>query len=329
MSRVTMLSLLWLLPLPAAAATLQVGEGKLYALPSDAAAAAQDGDHIVIAPGTYFDCAFWKANGLLIEGASAERTIVTDKACGGKALFVIDGAGITIRNLTLARARVADANGAGIRDEARDLTVEDVRFENNQMGLLGGVPGGHVVLRRCLFTANGVSLDGRATHAVSVSGFETLRVEQSRFEHARGGDHIAASGMRTELVGNRFADEGGQMRGPLVMLSGGALLLEGNTVELAAAAVERPGAVLAVGSAADITVRGNTLHEAPGAGVPLLRNWTGAAVAEQDNTVPGDAAAVSQSGATYHRLRAEAARVRDTLTWAAGKARHVLAVLLH
>jgi hypothetical protein len=51
------------------AATLEVGAGKPYKQPSAAAAAAHDGDHIVIAAGSYFDRAVWKANRLTIESA--------------------------------------------------------------------------------------------------------------------------------------------------------------------------------------------------------------------------------------------------------------------
>ena len=43
---------------------------------------------------------------------------------------------ITIRNLTLTRARVADFNGAGIRAEGGDLTIEHVRFIDDQDGIL-------------------------------------------------------------------------------------------------------------------------------------------------------------------------------------------------
>ncbi len=58
MHRLGAAALALLLALPAAAATLEVGEGKKFAAPSAAAAVAQAGDHIVIAPGEYFDCAF-------------------------------------------------------------------------------------------------------------------------------------------------------------------------------------------------------------------------------------------------------------------------------
>ncbi|MBM4258570.1 MAG: hypothetical protein FJ147_22060 [Deltaproteobacteria bacterium] len=52
-----------LIPTNAIARTLQVGSGKTYALPSQAAAAASDGDTIEIDAGVYSrDAATWKAH---------------------------------------------------------------------------------------------------------------------------------------------------------------------------------------------------------------------------------------------------------------------------
>src|SRR5258708_26983509 len=50
--------------------------------------------------------------------------VITDKACQGKALFVITGDDVSVRNLTFTRARVPDGNGAGIRAEGVNLRVE-------------------------------------------------------------------------------------------------------------------------------------------------------------------------------------------------------------
>ena len=62
--------------------------------------------------------------------------MLSDKSCGGKAIFITLGSDITIRNLTFARARVPDRNGAGIRAEGRNLTVEHSRFIDNENGIL-------------------------------------------------------------------------------------------------------------------------------------------------------------------------------------------------
>jgi hypothetical protein len=286
---------------PAAARVLDVGAGQTYDVPSAAAAVAQDGDTVTISPGTYYDCALWRASRLTIAGTGPD-VVITDRACAGKAAFVISGNAVVVRDLVFTRIRVPEGNGAGIRAEGDDLTVEDSRFVNNQIGILAGGPGGSLHIAGCTFSANGVSLDGLPTHSVSGGRLDLLRIDHSIFERARGGDHIASAALDTELAGNRLADEGGAMTGPLVSVYGGVVALDGNTVELAAGATGRPGAVLVTGDASRIMVQGNTLIE-PRGDVPLLRNWTGLTVSEDANTVPPNAVAVSDSGSAYHRLR--------------------------
>ena len=106
----------WTFPL--LARTLEVGQGHEFKQPSEAVAAAKNGDTIEIYPGQYFDCAIVRQNDLTIEGKGS-GVIMTDKTCGGKAILVTAGSNITIRNLTLQRARVPDQNGAGIRARGR------------------------------------------------------------------------------------------------------------------------------------------------------------------------------------------------------------------
>ena len=52
---------------------------------------------------------------------------------------MIDGSDITIRNLTFQRARVPDKNGAGIRAEGGNLTIEHSRFLNNENTFIGKI----------------------------------------------------------------------------------------------------------------------------------------------------------------------------------------------
>ena len=119
------------------------------------------------------------------------------------------------------------------------------------------------------------------------------------------------------------------MAGPMVSVQGGALLLEGNTVELAADAAARPGVVLATGDdATALAVRGNVLRDAGTAGTPLVRNWTGQDAVESGNTVPAGSDVVTDSGMLWHRVRATAADVRETLRALYGDARHLAAGLL-
>jgi hypothetical protein len=105
-----------------AAKTLTVGPTRELKLPSDAAAVAVDGDVIEIEPSKekegYFDCAVLKASHLTVVG-KGDGVILTDKACQGKAIFVTVGSDITIRNITLTRARVPDKMAPGSASRAR------------------------------------------------------------------------------------------------------------------------------------------------------------------------------------------------------------------
>ena len=176
----------------AAARTLEVGVGKTYKQPSDAIAAASDGDHVLISPGEYFDCAVVHANNVVIEGTDPAGTaVMTDKACQGKALLVTTGSGVVVRNLTLTRVRVPDGNGAGIRDESASLTVDHVHFINNQEGILTGAPAGStLIVTDSEFVRNG-ACDGACAHGIYAGQIALLRVERSRF--LRPGTRIISS----------------------------------------------------------------------------------------------------------------------------------------
>src|SRR5271169_2225035 len=155
---------------PSSGATLKVGPSQTYKAPSAAAAVAKNGDHIEIEPGQYFDCAVWRADDLVIEG-TAPGVVITDKTCDGMGLFVIWGDNTTVRNLTLTRARVPDMNGAGIRLVKGSLTVDTVKFIDNQDGLFGGVPGTTVTVRNSDFDRNGICA-GHCAHGIYVENVD-------------------------------------------------------------------------------------------------------------------------------------------------------------
>ena len=230
--------------LPAGARTLEVGPGKPYAQPSQAAAAARDGDHVVIAAGEYVDCAVWRQNDLTVEGASPTTTVITDKTCQGKALFVIPGNNVTIRNLTLTRARVPDANGAGIRAEGRNLLVERVRFIDNQNGILAtDQPQGTLVVRDSEFTRNG-TCERACAHGIYANRLGLLRVERSLFSETRAGHHIKSRAFRTEIVDNDIADGPNGTASYLIDVpNGGAVLIQNNRMEKGPRAGNRSAAI--------------------------------------------------------------------------------------
>ena len=274
---------------PAAAATLEVGPGRAFDRPSAAARAAQDGDTIAIDPGDYYDCAVWTRSRLTITGTGPD-VLITDTVCQGKALFVIRGDDVTVRNLGFARARVADRNGAGIRAEGRNLTVESSRFLNNETGLLdGGLPGSTLRIIDCTFTGNGVRDVTAPSPALSVGAVATLQVARSRFADSRGGAHILSAAGRTELLGNRIEDGEAGVRDAPVVLYGGDLLMEDNTLRRGPGGARVNAAVHAYGAAGTLTLRRNTLVNASLRPAALLLDWTDGEARFAGNVLqPGD-----------------------------------------
>ena len=215
----------------AGARTLEVGAGKQFNAPSAAVAAAQEGDKISIYPGQYFDCAVITKNNLTLEGVGdADKIVLTDKACEGKALLVTRAANVTIRNLTLTRARVPDENGAGIRGEGPSLLIDRVRFINNQNGILSGYNGGTITIRNSVFEKNGFC-DHSCAHGVYVGGSDLLRIEHSRFFDTKRAHHIKSRAKRTEVLDTDIEDgPEGTASYEIELPNGGGLLARGNTI---------------------------------------------------------------------------------------------------
>lgn len=210
---------------------IQVGPSARLKLPSQAAAIARPGDTIRIAAGEYTDCAVWHASNLTIEGEGA-GAVLADKSCAGKGIFVIDGADITIRNLTFERAAVPDRNGAGIRAEARNLTVEQGRFIDNENGILANaVPGSTVRIIDSDFRGNG-QCTPQCAHGVYVGAIGKLDIEHSRFIDQHEGHHIKSRALQTKLVDNNIEDGPIGNSSYLVDIpNGGDLLMQGNHLE--------------------------------------------------------------------------------------------------
>jgi hypothetical protein len=190
-----------------------------------------DGDHVEIAPGNYFDCAVWSASHLTIE-ARAAGAVITDKVCEGKALFITRGNNITIRNLTFTRARVPDDNGAGIRAEGKDLTIEGSHFIDNQNGILAGDSAeSRIFISRSDFVRNGKCADACA-HGIYIGHVALLHVEHSRFLETREGHHIKSRALRTELIANEILDgENGTASYLVELPNGGSLVMFDNFLE--------------------------------------------------------------------------------------------------
>ena len=294
-----------LLPALAGAATLEVGTGKKYPLPSAALAAAQDGDHIVIAPGEYFDCAFVRASNVTIEGTGApDATAITDKVCGGKALLVISGDNVTVRNLTLTRARVPDMNGAGIRAEGGNLTIDHVRFVNNQDGILAAsLPGKTIKITDSEFLRNGTCEGGGGcAHGVYVGELGLLHIEHSKFSDTRQGHHIKSRALRTEVIGCDISDgEKGTASYSIDVPNGGSVVVRDSHIQKGPKSENHTAAIM-IGAegvtqrTAEILVENNTFRVDGNYNSFLVNNMTATEAHLKGNKLEGGAKALHGDG---------------------------------
>lgn len=250
---------------PALARTLEVGEAREFKQPSDAIRAAREGDRVVIDPGEYFDCAVVTANKVTIEGAKPDGSaVLTDKACQGKALLVTAGQDITVRNLTLQRARVPDMNGAGIRAEGTNLTIERVKFVNNQNGILAAAnPQSTITIRDSEFLRNGYC--SPCAHGIYVNALKLLRIERSRFADTRQAHHIKSRAARTEIIGCETRDgDSGTASYHIELPNGGSLVVRDTTMQKGPKSENRTSAIM-IGAEGvnqptrEITIENNTM----------------------------------------------------------------------
>ncbi len=282
-----------MLAAPAGARTLEVGPGKEFRVPSAAGAVAVDGDRIAIQPGQYSDCTVWIANKLVVEGVGdAAKVVIADRICYGKGIFVTVGEGITIRNLTLARASVPDGNGAGIRGEGRNLVIEGVRFIGNENGILSGTVGGSMLIRDSVFDRNG-SCRGPCAHGVYVGNLDLLQVERSRFTRTREAHHIKSRALRTEVTGC-FIEDGpeGTASYEIEAPNGGSLVVRGNTIEKGPKSGNR-GSAISIGAegvrhpSREILVENNTFRNAGPFETAFVNNLTPTAAVLRNNRLAG------------------------------------------
>lgn len=328
-------SLAAFVPSGALAAIYLVGPDEALNAPSQAARVVKSGDTVLIKPkpGGYYDCAIWRADDLTIEGIGDDVRL-TDMTCQGKAIFITVGNRIIIRNLTFARARVPDRNGAGIRAEGKDLRVEHSRFVNNESAILAtNSARSHITLKDSQFTGNGGCGPNRCSDAIAVGHIAELSVSDCDISGTRGGDAIRSLAEQTMLISNHIEDGQGGTAAFLVELpSGGSLDMRQNVLERGLRqsgqkAVVRVMQGVGVSAVASLTLNANTVRNDTRAPLVFVVNWTRTAARIQDNHLPPDVTPSSSSGfwwfLTKSAIHRGIALVHDGLAMAKTGARKI------
>ncbi|MGK5091866.1 hypothetical protein WDW89_07575, partial [Deltaproteobacteria bacterium TL4] len=212
---------------------LEVGPGKIYQTPSQAAAVAQDGDWIKIDPGIYeSDAAIWTAKDLRISGNGG---FVYLKSNGvtveGKAIWVIKGNNTTVENIRFSGASVPDRNGAGIRQEGTDLIIRSCYFHDNEDGILAGDnPNSTILIEDSEFARNGYE-DG-LSHNIYINKIKKLIIRYSYSHHTKVGHNLKSRAYRNYILYNRIMDEDtGRASYQIDLPNGGLSYIIGNFIQ--------------------------------------------------------------------------------------------------
>lgn len=242
---------------------LDVGPGKTYATPSEAAAVAQPGDVVRITAGDYRgDVATWTASNLTLCGVGGRARLFADgENAGGKGIWVVAGANTTIDSIDFHNAKVPDSNGAGIRAEHKsgDLLVINSGFYDNQNGILSAAGAMSISIEGSEFARSDTGTAAALGHNLYIGRIDRLTVRSSFFHEAVRG-HNLKSRAKVSVIENSYFMDGPSGRSSYLadFPDGGQVTLRGNLLHKGPLA-DNPTAV-AFGAESMLVWPSNTLE---------------------------------------------------------------------
>lgn len=209
-----------------------VESGRGFSSLKDAVAAIGKGrGTVLIAPGTYAQCAVQEGGDVTFRAQTPGSVILDGMVCEGKAALVLRGRSTSVDGIIFQNLRVPDGNGAGIRLEAGNLTVTNSLFRNSEEGILSGdATGGSVRIDKSTFRHLGrCDRDLDCAHGIYIGRYASLTVTRSRFDQGDGGHYLKTRSARVTITNNSFDDSGGHLTNYMIDLSNGASgIISGN-----------------------------------------------------------------------------------------------------
>ncbi|WP_242469919.1 right-handed parallel beta-helix repeat-containing protein [Rhodospirillum rubrum] len=316
------LGLAGLLAVPslAAARTLTVGPTGQYALPSQAAAAAVNGDTVEIQAGDYgADTTVWKQNDLVIRAVGGPVVLVGGASLAqGKGIWLTTGNNVIISGINFSKAAVRDRNGAGIRHEGGDLRIIGCVFHDNENGLLAtSRAGANILIESSEFYANGYG-DGRS-HNIYISTAARFVMRYSASYGAKVGHQIKTRAAANEIAYNFLADGANGTASYTIDLSnGGDSLVIGNVMQKSAKASNGTFVMYAAEgqkfAGSRLTAIHNTLVNNRSAGGFFANRDTTTSAVLSNNFMVGQGTAVSGPAELAGNLQLRSAGLREKAT---------------
>jgi hypothetical protein len=191
----------------ASAATLSVGPGKTYAAPCAAFGAARDGDVVEISGNTTYSgdvCGIYRSN-LIIRGVNGRPRIdAAGRNAMGKGIWVVAGNNVTVENVEMFGAKVADRNGAALRLEGTKFTLRQAFLHDNENGILSNPnTASDILIEYSEFGHNGYG-DGYS-HNLYIGNVKSLTFRYNFSHDANVGHNLKSRAITNTIVYNRFS----------------------------------------------------------------------------------------------------------------------------
>jgi len=218
----------------------QVGPSKTYTFCSQIASLVQHGDTIEIDQFVYVNDpqVIWNKNNLLIRGAGGRPILqagsnIANDAVNGKGIFVISGQNVKVEHIEFRNASVMDHNGAGIRQEGRNLYVTHCKFDGNEMGILcGDITNCKTTVEYCEFVNGGSLSNPGYQHNIYINHIDTLIFRYNYSHNAIAEGHELKSRATNNIIlYNRIANENSVDSRTIDLPNGGISVLLGNIIE--------------------------------------------------------------------------------------------------
>src|SRR5258708_28190115 len=155
--------------------------------------------------------------------------VATGSIPNGKAIFITNN-DVTFDHIEFSGATVGSLNGAGIRQQAGNLTITNCYFHNNQDGILGNpIAGATVTIDHSEFGFNGAG-DGHS-HNIYIGQIASLTVTNSYFHDANVGHELKSRAAINILTNNRFVDGNSTASYSIDLSNGGASTIQNNFIQ--------------------------------------------------------------------------------------------------
>jgi len=247
--------------------------------------------------GRYRECGVQVSGNVTFQAAVPGKVIFDGKLCEGKGGLVLRGASARVEGFIFTNYRASDGNGAGIRLEKGHLTVVQSWFKDSDEGILAANdPKGTITIDRSTFTHLGRCDRGLAcAHSVYLNFYDKVTITNSRFEQGDGGHYIKVRARAVDIRNNVIDDTGGRNSNYLIDLPAGSTgRISGNWM-VQGPRKENPGTIIAVSAEGrehptdGLVIEGNTVKMAAGAprGPAFVRDWSGGRLVIGANALDG------------------------------------------